>query len=315
MKIAIDLSECNGLGDLICATPTIKKLNEYYEERISVLSQMPELFKNNPHVIESYKYSSVDLEYFQKKYIIHKTFYNVGKKNEFGVEIKHNMMDLRQFHAVQLGFMLLPNELECFYKPTFPNRFNDLPKKYVVIHPVQNWATRTWSAENWDNLVKLLNADGISVVAIGKESSEKGFFNVDKPVFHLDIENGKNLLGQTNISDCWHIINNSEAVITMDSGILHLAGTTNTNIIQLGSHINPFFRAPYREGSQSYKYFYAEGSCNILCGSNAKYGVKEWGTIQGVPPLIKCLENKPSFECHPSVDKVHQIINKLWVNS
>jgi hypothetical protein len=42
-----------------------------------------------------------------------------------------------------------------------------------------------------------------------------------------------------------------------------------------------------------------------------KYGVKEWGDIQGIPPLINCLENKPTFECHPSVDNVFNIINLL----
>jgi hypothetical protein len=35
-----------------------------------------------------------------------------------------------------------------------------------------------------------------------------------------------------------------------------------------------------------------------------KYGVKEWGSINGVPPLINCLEKKPTFECHPSVEQV-----------
>jgi hypothetical protein len=41
-----------------------------------------------------------------------------------------------------------------------------------------------------------------------------------------------------------------------------------------------------------------------------KYGVKEWGNIQGVPPLINCLENKKTFECHPSVDDVYNQIIK-----
>jgi hypothetical protein len=50
------------------------------------------------------------------------------------------------------------------------------------------------------------------------------------------------------------------------------------------------------------------GGCNIFCASNMKYGVKEWGDIQGVPPLINCLENKKTFECHPSVD---QVLNKV----
>jgi len=35
-----------------------------------------------------------------------------------------------------------------------------------------------------------------------------------------------------------------------------------------------------------------------------KYGVKEWRSIHGVPPLVNCLEHKPTFECHPSSDKV-----------
>jgi hypothetical protein len=39
-----------------------------------------------------------------------------------------------------------------------------------------------------------------------------------------------------------------------------------------------------------------------------KHGVKEWGDIQGVPPLINCLENKKTFECHPNVDSVVNLI-------
>jgi hypothetical protein len=42
-----------------------------------------------------------------------------------------------------------------------------------------------------------------------------------------------------------------------------------------------------------------------------KYGVKEWGDIQGVPPLIGCLENKKTFECHPSVNQILEIITKI----
>jgi hypothetical protein len=38
------------------------------------------------------------------------------------------------------------------------------------------------------------------------------------------------------------------------------------------------------------------------------YGVKEWGSIRGIPPLVKCLENKSEFVCHPSVS---QVFNKI----
>jgi ADP-heptose:LPS heptosyltransferase len=302
--VCLNLGECNAIGDLICATPTIRVLRNAYDQKITVLSKIPELFKNNPNVEKSYKISSVDLGYFESNYLMHNSFYNVGKKNELGVEYKHNAVDIRQFHSINLGFMLTPDEMHCEYQPTEECTI-ELPKKYVVIHPVQNWPSRTWSEENWIELTKRINDMGMAVVAIGKDSSETGFFNVDKPSFNFEIENGLNLINKTTISDCYHIIKNSLLFISMDSGLLHLAGTTtNTLIVQLGSSINPFFRAPYRLGSQSYQYMYIRGGCGLACASDLKYGVKQWGNIQGVPPLIGCLEGKENFECHPSVEKI-----------
>jgi len=309
--ICLDLHDCNGLGDLICATPTIKILAKSYEQPITILSKMPELFKNNPHVHKSFKYSSVDIDYFNSNYLIHNSFYNVGRKNEKGIEYKHNRIDIRQFHAIHLGFMLNDDEMDCFYEPTEICKHPIPQEKYIVIHPTQNWASRTWSEENWIDLIQKLTEIGFIVVAIGKNSSETGFFNVNKPVFNLEHTNIVNLMNQTSISDCWHLIENSHAVITMDSGILHLAGTTKAKIVLLGSSINPTFRIPYRNGKKGYNLTYVGGDCPIYCGSDMKYGVKEWGDIQGVPPLIKCLENKPTFECHPSVDKVLNAIKYL----
>lgn len=307
--ICLDLSECNGLGDLICATPTIKKISESYEQKILVISKMPELFKNHPNVEKSLKSSSVDKEYINQNYIVHNSFYNVGKKNERGIEYKHNMMDIRQFHAINLGFMLGKNELECFYEPSAPCSIEIPEQPYILIHPVSNWETRTWSAKNWMELTSKLNDIGLNVVSIGKDSSETGFFNVQKPVFNFEIEKGRNLMNITSISDCWYLMQKAKFFVTMDSGLLHLAGTTDVSIIHLGSSIKPEFRAPYRMGgTQFYKYWYVKGECGIECGSNMKYGVKAWGNIQGVQPLIKCCENKPTYECHPSVEQVLNII-------
>ncbi len=307
--VCLNLAACNGIGDLISATLVIKKLSESYQAKITVLSPMPELFKNHPDVSDSFKFSSVDFDYFNSNYIVHNSFYNVGKKNERGIEIKHNRIDIRQFHAINLGFMLKADELSCFYRPTEPRKNDIFPKrKYVVIHPVSNWPSRTWNAINWMKLTTDLNELGFDVVSVGKDSSEKGFFNIDKPVFNFEISNGLNLMNKTSISDCWHLINEAVALVTMDSGLLHLAGTTDTYIIHLGSSISPQFRAPYRNNTQSYKYDYVRGTCALECGSDMKYGVEEWGNIHGVPPIIRCLENKPTFECHPNVA---QVINSI----
>lgn len=315
-NICLDLSECNGLGDLICATPTIKKISEAYQRKIIVISNLPELFKMNPHVEKSYKASSIDKEYFNKNYIMHNSFYLVGKKDERGIEMKHNMMDIRQFHAIHLGFMLGHDEMECFYRPTEECSF-EIPKKpYILIHPVSTWPSRTWSTKNWMNLTKQLNDSGFDVVSIGKDSSETGFFNVEKPVFNFQIEKGLNLMNKTSISDCWHLMNNAKAFVTMDSGLLHLAGTTDVPIIHLGSSIKPEFRIPYRYGENGKTHYYNDklvynyvrGGCGLECASNMKYALEYWEDINSVQPLIGCLEKKETYECHPSVEQVITII-------
>ena len=303
-RVCLNLEECNGLGDLICATPTIKKLHDSYQRNITVISQMPELFKNNPHVEKSFKASSVDMTYIQSNYIVHNSFYLVGKKDERGVEMKHNMMDIRQFHAIHLGFMLGEDELECYYRPIEPKK-NFVHEKYAVIHPVNSWPNRTWSQDNWLKLVDELIKWGYSVVAVGKDSSETGFFNVDKPVHEMN-DKVINLMNQTSISETWHLINDAAVVITMDSGILHLAGTTETPIVELGSPINPEFRRPRRKTS---KHIYVRGGCGLHCSSNMKYALEYWDTIDSVQPLIGCLEKKETFECHPSVEQVIHAIN------
>ena len=309
-KICLDLSECNALGDSLCSTPVIRKLYEAYNSKIVVITKHPELFTNNPYVEKVYNSSVIDLDYLNKdnNFIVHNSFYEGGRKNAQGVEYKHNRMDIRQYHAVKLGFMLTKDEMGLDYIPDEYEPIEGLPEKYVLIHPVQNWPSRTWDAEKWMKLTSELNKKGISVVSIGKDSSEVGFFNVNKPIFNFEIEVGMNLMNKTTLSQTWHLINKSLCFITMDSGLLHLAGTTDADIIQLGSSINPEFRAPYRHGSQEYKYHYVGGGCSLFCASDMKHGVKEWGDIQGVPPLIGCLEGKKSFECHPSVE---QVINKV----
>jgi ADP-heptose:LPS heptosyltransferase len=298
-KVCLDVLGCRALGDTLAVTPTLRKLYNTYDQKISVITHHPYLFSNNPYVDVVYNELTIQITEEQKEeYEIFNSF-NISYHPN-GVCYKHNVMDIRQFHAINLGFMLTKDEMELDYISDPYEPIEGLPEKYVLIHPVQNWNSRTWDAKKWQLLTKLLNQKGIAVVSIGKDSSELGGSNVDKPVFNFNIRLGLNLMNQTTISQTWHLINNSMCFITMDSGLLHLAGTTDAEIIQLGSSINPEFRSPYRNGSQEYKYHYVRGGCGLNCASDMKYGVREWQSIQGIPSLVNCLERKETFECHPN---------------
>lgn len=301
------------LGDTLAATPTLRKLFNSYNKKIDVMTHHIELFKKNKYVNNLYSFSDQINENSYAE--VFNTFIGVGgKKNEYGVEKKHNAIDIRQYHALDLGFMLNENEMEYDYTSDAYIKIKNLPKDYICLHVANTWPSRTYSDENWQKLINIINEKNIAVVLIGKNSQESGFYNIDKPTKKLNFKIGLDLTNELDISQCWHVINKSKYFITMDSGLLHLAGTTDVNIIQLGSSINNRLRAPYRNGSQNYKYKYVGGSCDLFCASDIKYGVKEWKTIQGVPPLIKCLENKKTFECHPTPNEVVNEI-KLEINS
>lgn len=307
-EICIDISVGRGLGDTLAATPAIRKISISYNKKVSVISHHPDIFKNLPYIENNFQYSDELFNQIKDSYEMMTTFDISYKPN--GVCNKHNVMEIKQFHAINLGFMLTKDELEMDYIPN-DVILPELPEKYVVIHPVQNWESRTWPTKSWQMLTQMLNEKGIFVVSVGKDSSEIGSSMVQKPVFNFPIKIGYNLMNHTSLDETWHLLNKSSCFITMDSGLLHLAGTTDCEILQLGSSIDPEFRAPYRKGSQEYKFHYVRGGCGLHCASDMKYGVREWGSIHGVPSLVGCLERKEKFECHPSVIQVYQKVIEI----
>lgn len=311
LKVGIRIGTA-ALGDTIASIPSIRKVSEAYNNKpLTIFTSYPSLFKNHPLVA-----NALPLDDPKDEYHMYNTFNHLaGKEYQLGrqlVSFRHQNMDIRQFHAVSLGFTLTSDEMETdlYSEEEIDLGFNN----YVLIHPTKTWASRTWDQENWQNLVDILNKEGIPVVAIGKETTEHGFGITEKPVMDIKIGLGVNLMNNKNISLAnirWMMNNQTKVLVTMDTGILHLAGTTDVHILQLGSSIHPKYRAPYRKGSQNYKYVCVKGSCNEFCASNMKYNVKIHHNIQGNPPLSKCLDNRPSFECHPDYKQVYNVIKQI----
>ena len=112
------------------------------------------------------------------------------------------------------------------------------------------------------------------------------------------------IISEQSLSEMWHILNNSFGIISFDSGPIHLAGTTDSWIFQIGSSIRPEKTAPWRNGTQNYKFEFIGGECKIFCASCPKYSVKEWGTINSMPYYPECQEKFKEFKCQPSPDEV-----------
>ena len=99
--------------------------------------------------------------------------------------------------------------------------------------------------------------------------------------------------------------------MTLDTGMLHFVGTTDTNIVEVGSAIHHYYKTPWRHGSQDYKHKFVGGSCKLFCQSDMKYNTNGDNKVTDGFPSHGCFENKPTYECQPSVNAVYNAILEL----
>lgn len=292
---------CRGLGDILGATPLVRKALYVTGHRPMVITQRPEVFDRNPYVSAVHALNDLArrgdlraaIEEVGQGYAIVSSFQ--PQKRE------HAACDIRQFHALELRLQLRPDEMSMDYFPDPNETLPPLPTRYVVVLPSQTWPSRSWSIANWQQLCDRLNREGVPVVSMGRV--EEGTTIGRKGVAQLQLKQGVDLVNRTTLSQAWHVMDRADAIVSMDSGLLHLAGCTDSHILQLGSSIHPYFRAPYRRGRQDYRYSYLGGPCELWCASDLRYRL-----ARKVTDITGCLEDKATFECHPNVDAVFDAV-------
>jgi len=287
-----------GLGDFMWVTPFIRKLSNLYNKKVDVygFSIYQEFLKNNPYVNNFYDRTKFNKEEINAKNENFDVFYEQTGYPYF-------YSDLRQLACKSAGITLKEEECDLDYIPYEYIEIKELPKDYVVINPRLMYPERTFNHdEQWQELVDLINDLGIPVVTIGVGPSSHHK--------NLKIRNGVNLVydeRQNNLSQTWHIINNSKCFITFDTGMYIFAGTTDTNILLIGWTCDPWFHQPIRKGDRNYKFHTVRGNCEIYCTTDPKSNIAEYGTIKKMHKSNYCILDK-NYKCIPSPK---MIVNKL----
>jgi ADP-heptose:LPS heptosyltransferase len=284
-----------GLGDVIWFIPTIKKLYNITGQKIDVVTQYPQIFKNLPYVENVFSLNTFD---FKSQYGNHFCFQPLSD-----YYVHWFCVNNKQFIANKCGFSLTPEEEEIEFFPDKKEAI-DLPSNYVFLNASVRGPDRDIGKDNWQKLINNLNDAGIPVVV-------EGFKN---HMHDLQIRNGLNLCGETtSLSRTWHLINDSSCFVTFDTGMYILAGTTQTQIFLINSYFDNQWHKPYRNGSYDYKLkIIDEGKCSEKCIGNLKYYQTANGFWQ--PKAQTCALNK-NFCCVPSVDKItEEITNHYFAN-
>jgi len=311
------LVHSHSFGDTLASTPTLRYLSQSHSQKINVVTYNQYIFKNNPYVQECISFD----EFYNSgltEIIKYESFTFTGRKDNNGIEKKFAHIDIRQVHAMDLGFQLMSHQMEYDYYPDDVDLNFTLPEKYVVCHVTQNWDNRTWDTYKWQKLIDWLTENKIYTILIGKDHEEIVHGSISETPIQKKCPKLSNLYGldltnSIGLEEMYKIIKNSRVLITVDSGPMHIAGCTDTHILQIASAQHPNLRVPYRKGIQNYKYSFVGGTCKIYCNTDLKYNVKVWGDVNSVAPLVGCPEKKSSFECHPSaenvIDKLEEILS------
>ena len=248
--------------------------------------------------------------------------------------LRYTNYELVQMYSTGLGFMLLDKEKTIEYRPHKVKDFN--LKDYVVCNISASTSLRFWGFHEWNAFFRLLKQAGLKVAVTGYRDYHRvgsTFVNrkdkvgpVFNRIFHpnekeeLDTSGLLDLTRTTSsMNDVQQIIEQCKVLVTINTDMLHLCGSTDTWLVLLGGAQHPELIMPYRHGSRDYKSFYVPGSCELHCDSQLRYSIKHFRENNWEKPMASkihvdtfCQEFFDEPKCQPKAEQVFEKIKEIY---
>ena len=247
------------MGDAIAGVPVVKYLVEnHYTTLESYYVVAKSYYRPLFPFIPDSNFRDYDLR--DTVYKDHPQYINglLNKKNQPGITRntpKH--MHLGQFASLLFADRILPDK-DLQYVPLEPVDISKFAINFtntVVLITSYRDVTRMWYPNYILGLAKWLKEQGITPVFIGKTDMDANIREGVRPKNALpdDIsEYGVDLRNKTSIAELASIFRQAKAVCGLDSGPIHLAGTTSIPIVCGYTSVAPEFRIPYRPKGNTY---------------------------------------------------------------
>lgn len=237
-----------GLGDVVCAEPTVRWARKNFPTSIiTVSTNYPELF--NHLGIDAFitlnEYNAMPEHELIKKYNFFSTLYpHETLPSEFMEQ--HQIFHVDYCSISAFGIQLEDKTIRLRTNSDNENKINsliDTTQPVVVLHAGVTWKSKILPTEYLDELVYYLNQNNVVPIIIGSDKTQNkdASFKVPTAGRFIDLTN------KLEVMDLVYLLQNADAVITNESSPLHIAASSSkANIAFFATAKRPELLMHYR---------------------------------------------------------------------
>ena len=282
-----------GLGDQICAEPTLRYALKYFSKdmaSISLTSERPELFT---HLNFKEVFDETKARPLFEKYLLFETITPPDESNLVWQFFSHMLTNCVDFPSLcALRSQLPVADREIYLEGQTTPAAEGLENK-VFIHAGRHWPSKTFPKEWWDIVIRTIAESGAIPVLIGADTDDnRGTVDVDA-THCLDLRN------RLTAKETIHTLQKAKVLLTNDSAPLHMAASCDPNDKDL------------------------TGNCWIGYIATCKHpdyithhrkGVWQWREVNhGLGGMWDIVSHIPNQEKKVEVDKIDLEILKSWL--
>lgn len=214
-------------------------------------------------------------------------------------------------HAFSTILDLKPEKSAYDYVKTNINDIDisefNLPEKYIVITCMYTAKVREFPPKVVNDILDYLKFADITPVFLGKTKAKASKRHTIKGKTDVDMNQGINLMNKTDLLEATAIMGNSICTIGVDNGLLHLAATTDTDIVAGFTTVDPLHRRPQRNGVEGWKFHEVipELDCKF-CQSKLNF-VYDFRFTNCYEKHMKCVKE---MSAEPFIEKISKILDK-----
>lgn len=228
--MVIKIKRSGALGDVILTTPIVRELRERNPDAtIVVATDCPQVYTGNPDVnlIVAANSSQVADDFIDL---------------DLAYEMRPKMHIIEAYSTKAFGHCDIFKKTYMYHTDGNMNKVRaklaaDNIGSFVVVHMTVSWANRTMSKDRWKVIVDRIVESGKNVVIVGSGN--------DYTYHRTGVYDYKNTLS---VNEIHALMSMADAFIGMDSGLLHVAGTTDVKLIGVFTCAEAQYRMPFRKG-------------------------------------------------------------------